>query len=99
VPEPRLRQLVSEHLGRDPAGLPVLAEKFSLVEHPNLQLALDGLLAAEPGQSVMGLPSEVRHYGDFSLAGVLGGAPQQKLAEGRVEEAPSTLIARVEQVT
>ena len=73
VPEPRLRALVMAHLGRDPAGLPVLAEQFAVLEHPNLQLALDTLLAAGEGQSVIGLPSEVRHYGDFSLGGVLAG--------------------------
>ena len=68
-----LRGLVSGHLGVDPAGLPLLAERFATVEHPNLQLALDSLLAADPTQSVVGLPTELRHYGQFSLAGVLGG--------------------------
>lgn len=68
-----LRDLVREHLGVDPAGLPLLAERFATVEHPNLQLALDSLLGADPAQSVVGLPTELRHYGGFSLAGVLGG--------------------------
>ena len=71
--EERLRRLVSDHLGRDPAGLPVLAERFAVLEHPNLQLALDALLAGGEGQSVVGLPTEVRHYSDFSLAGLLAG--------------------------
>ena len=71
--ESSLRGLVRDHLGLDPAGLPILSEHVSTVEHPNLQLALDALLADGPGQSVVGLPTELRHYGGFSLAGVLGG--------------------------
>ena len=73
IAEPRLPRLVAEHLGRDPAGLPVLAEQFAMLEHPNLQLALDALLASGDGQSVVGLPSEVRHFGEFSLGSVLAG--------------------------
>ena len=70
--ESALLRLVSEHLGADPAGLPVLSEHFSTMEHPNLQLAFDALLAAGDGQAVLGLPSDVRHF-DFSVAGLVGG--------------------------
>ena len=71
--ESPLRALVRDHLGLDPAGLPIISERFATVEHPNLQLALDALLGDGEGQSVVGLPTELRHHHSFSLAGALGG--------------------------
>lgn len=50
----------------------MLAERFATMEHPNLQLALDTLLAADEDQSVLGLPTDLRHY-EFSVAGALAG--------------------------
>jgi hypothetical protein len=38
---------LSEHLGADPRGLPILAEQFSTIEHPNVQAALDAWISAE----------------------------------------------------
>ena len=68
-----LRRLATEHLGVDPAELPSFTERFDPSEHPNLQLALDALLADADDRRLFGLPAELHHYGDFSLASILGG--------------------------
>jgi hypothetical protein len=61
-----IRQLLVDHLGRDPDALPVLSEPLESAEHPNVQLALDEL-AAPGGWRVVGLSLGLRQYGAFSL--------------------------------
>jgi cell division protease FtsH len=61
-----VRELLIEHLGRDPGDMPVLSEPLESAEHPNLQLALDGLTATD-GWQVVGLSLGLRQYGAFSL--------------------------------
>lgn len=68
-----LRSLVADHLAVDPAGVPVVAELLPSVERPNLQLALDSVLAEQPESRLIGLPPEIVQYGVFSLAAVLAG--------------------------
>lgn len=68
-----LRRLATDHLGVDPSGLPSYTERLDVSEHANLQLALDALLSAQDGWSLLGLPAELHHFGDFSLASILGG--------------------------
>lgn len=67
------RERAEAHLGGDATGFPAMAEHLSPSELPNLQLALNALLADAPAHDVVGLPSEVRHYGGFSLASLLSG--------------------------
>jgi hypothetical protein len=38
-----LRQKIYDHMGKDPATLPIVTEQFEKYNHPNLQLALDEL--------------------------------------------------------
>ena len=75
LPPPRntLRRLVTEHLGEDPSELPTYTEQFHVSEHANLQLALDALLGDVSEWRLLGLPAELQHYGEFSLASMLGG--------------------------
>lgn len=68
-----LRRLATDHLGVDPSGLPSFTERLDASEHANLQLALDALLSSQDGWSLLGLPAELHHFGDFSLASILGG--------------------------
>ena len=68
-----MRRLVTEHLGEDPSELPTYTEQFHVSEHANLQLALDALLADVSEWRLLGLPAELQHYGEFSLASMLGG--------------------------
>lgn len=62
-----VRRRATDHLGVDPAHLPTYTERLDPSEHANLQLALEALLADAPGWSLLGLPAELHHYGDFSL--------------------------------
>lgn len=68
-----LRRLVTEHLGRDPTELPVYTTRFHISEQANLQLAVDALLSDAPGWRLLGLPGELRHFPEFSLASILAG--------------------------
>jgi hypothetical protein len=68
------------HLGTEPDGLPSLAEKVAASDLPNLQLALDVLTAESPGWELIGIPSEARHYGGFSLPSLLSGRMGSHLA-------------------
>ncbi len=56
---PTLRQMLQEHLGVDPAQLPIVSDGYTPLEHPNLQIAVDHV-AAGPGRTA-------------HLIGVLGG--------------------------
>lgn len=40
-----LRQKIYDHMGKDPATLPIVTEQFEKYNHPNLQIALDDLTA------------------------------------------------------
>src|SRR5688572_1867434 len=70
--ESPLRARVREHLGTDPAELPTLAHALPQRDHPNLQLALDALLA-RPGweAEVRGIRGAYGHYHPVSLADVI----------------------------
>jgi hypothetical protein len=68
-----LRTLATDHLGADPSGLPAFTERLDPSEHANLQLALDAFLSTQTGWSLVGLPSELHHFGGFSLASILAG--------------------------
>ena len=46
--EPFFLKLIREHFGTDPSLLPAVAERLSMNEHPNVQVALDAVLA-RPG--------------------------------------------------
>ncbi|MGH9289582.1 MAG: AAA family ATPase [Acidimicrobiales bacterium] len=72
-PSSTLRRRAAEHLGVDPSGLPSYTERLDPSEHANLQLALDSLLSGQDDWSLLGLPAELHHFGDFSLASILGG--------------------------
>lgn len=68
-----LRRLVTGHLGEDPAGLPTFTERLAASDHANLQLAIDALLADLSEWRVLGLPAELHHFSEFSLASILAG--------------------------
>ena len=68
-----LRERAVAHLGVEPDGLPSLAEQVASSELPNVQLAMEAILALAPGWELIGLPSEVRQYGGFSLASLVSG--------------------------
>jgi hypothetical protein len=51
------------HLGADPRGLPILAEQFSTIEHPNVQAAMDAWISGD-GRSaeLVGMSAEQKRY-------------------------------------
>lgn len=61
--EPPFVSRLAGHLGADPRGLPILAETFSIIEHPNVQAALDAWTSGD-GRSVelVGMSAEQKRY-------------------------------------
>jgi ATPase family associated with various cellular activities (AAA) len=86
---PLLQQL-REHLGADPASLPVTEEQFDSFEQPNLQVALDSYLAGE-GRSarLAGVSMENKRFMAVGLSEMAswGGSPMRMpLMEGPVDQ-------------
>jgi hypothetical protein len=54
---------LADHLGADPRGLQILAEQISVVEHPNVQAAVDAWLSGD-GRSaeLIGISAEQKRY-------------------------------------
>src|SRR3712207_5964013 len=54
---------LAAHLGADPRALPILAEQFSTIEHPNVQAALDAWVSGK-GRSaeLVGMSAEQKRY-------------------------------------
>ena len=69
----QLRDRVMEHLGVDPADLAPVGQELPPVERPNLQLAMDHLMADDPAADCLGMSPELHHWGEFSFSAVLGG--------------------------
>jgi ATPase family associated with various cellular activities (AAA) len=65
-----LRDLIVEHLGADPARLPVLSQGLDSAEHPNLQLAMNELVSGH-GWRAVGLSLGLRQFGAFSLGALM----------------------------
>jgi cell division protease FtsH len=74
-PEPHtLTTRLRAHLQLPPDGdVPNTAFALPVMEHANLQLALDELAAAAASFDVLGLPPDISHYGGVSLAGMAAG--------------------------
>jgi cell division protease FtsH len=68
-PDPELLLRLTEHLGRDPRGLPVVTERYPAYDHANVQVALEAYLA-EPGRDAqllgIGGPSGGREHHSFT---------------------------------
>jgi hypothetical protein len=78
------------HFGRDPAALPVVAEKFERYEHPNVHVAIEDYLARE-GRSaeIVGIIAEHTYMGislsDLVAPGRPGLMGRSGASEGPVE--------------
>lgn len=66
-------EMAAEHLGLDPSTIPTVGQQLPPSERPNLQLALNELLAAQPESKIIGLAPELAHYGGFSLSSLMSG--------------------------
>ena len=63
VEDPPFVARLADHLGADPRGLPILAEQMSVIEHPNVQAALDAWISGD-GRSaeLIGMSAEQKRY-------------------------------------
>ena len=95
VEEPEVARRLREHLGADRLDeLPILRRELQRSDHPNLQVALDRLLAGGTWSvEMLGLRSEHLFHGPegVGLAFVARG--------GRWESRPGAAIAALEHVT
>jgi hypothetical protein len=70
-PQPSpLRDRVTQHLGGSLEALETVGAALEVDEHPNLQLALNEWLAADPAGELIGVPLEITHFAGFSLGGL-----------------------------
>ncbi len=69
----QVRDRVVDHLGVDPADVAPVGQELPAVERPNFQLAMDHLLADDPGAECLGLSPELHHWGAFSFSALLSG--------------------------
>ena len=91
--EPEVSRRLREHLGVDALDeLPILRRELDRSEHPNLQLALDGL--ADWSVEMVGLRSEMVIYGHESVASLA-----QLAAAARPERHHGPAMAALEHVT
>jgi DNA polymerase III delta prime subunit len=63
---------LAEHLGANPRELPIIAEQFSAIEHPNVQVALDAWTRGE-GRSaeLLGMSAEQKRYAGIGMADLI----------------------------
>lgn len=77
-----------QHFRQDPTRLPVVSEKFELSDHPNLQVALDSLLAAPShAHELVGMISE-HQYLDISLSRLVAPTRSSLWGSTGIEEGP-----------
>lgn len=69
---PVLVDCIRQHLGTEVASLPVVTEPFDPYEQPNLQVALDDIVATvDPGAALLGIAGEQKQYVTSVLSEIL----------------------------
>ncbi len=87
-PEPTIRVRLREHLRMDPATLPVVSERLTSYDHPNVQVALDAYLAAgNASAEVIGLSLDRGFRAGLAEIAGSGGDYGPMLSPGPVEYA------------
>jgi hypothetical protein len=63
---------LADHLGADPRGLPILAEQLSVIEHPNVQAALEAWISGD-GRSaeLVGMSAEQKRYQGLAFSDLI----------------------------
>lgn len=80
------RRLMSDHLGVDPVGLPIVSDTYAPFEHPNLQLALEAYLDADDRSAeLIGVLGGMRQFMGFGLRNLVEGHALTELRVGPVE--------------
>ncbi|HKH75776.1 MAG TPA: hypothetical protein VKA51_02345 [Rubrobacteraceae bacterium] len=79
---------LAEHFGEDPRGLPIVSERLSKMEHPNVQAAFEAWVAGEGRSSeLVGVAAEQKRYAGLSLSDLVAPAGHGLLGPrpGRVD--------------
>ena len=77
------------HLGADPRTLPILAEQFSIIEHPNVQAALDAWLEAEGrAADLVGMSAEHKRYEGLGFSDLITPASSGLMGDGAPRPGP-----------
>ena len=54
---------LADHLGADPRGLPILAEQISIIDHPNVQAAVDAWISGDDRSAeLVGMSAAQKRY-------------------------------------
>jgi hypothetical protein len=86
--EDPIRERVADHVGVEPARLPVVSEDFEAWDQPNLQLALDAYLGANGRRhELVGIASDTKSYAGIDLADLIArrAGSGSTFAEGSVD--------------
>ncbi|MDH4277886.1 MAG: ATP-binding protein [Acidimicrobiia bacterium] len=67
------RERVMAHLCVDPSDVAPVGQEMPPVDRPNLQLAMEHLMADDPDADCLGLSPELQHYPGFSFSALLAG--------------------------
>ncbi len=87
--EPPFVARLAGHLGADPRGLPILAEQYSIVEHPNAQAALDAWISGD-GRSaeLVGMSAERKRYEGLGFSDLITPADRGLTGERAPQPGP-----------
>ncbi|HEX6506138.1 MAG TPA: 26S protease regulatory subunit, partial [Chloroflexota bacterium] len=84
-----LLERIQQHLGTPSTKLPVFAEEYDAFDHPNIQVALDAILAVPGRQAdLVGIGAENKRFSDFGLSDLMswsGQSMRPPLVEGPVD--------------
>ncbi len=83
-----LTDQAAAHLGIDPAEATSVGQRLPPEERPNLQLALDEVLAASDGGTIVGFSPELTQFSVFSFSALLAGRISPEPIPPVYEEVP-----------
>lgn len=99
--EPPFVSRLANHLGADPRKLPILAEQFSVIEHPNVQAAMDAWISGTSRSAeLVGMSAERKRYQGLSFSDLItpvaGGLTGDRAPQPGPVDYVNVLVARGE---
>lgn len=75
------------YLGDEPSHVPIVAEEWESYEHPNVQVALDAVLARKGRTAeLIGIAAQNKRWGAITFSDLLSGSgPTGRISEGAVD--------------
>ena len=83
-----LMKRLSTHLGGEPTTMPIVAEEFEAYDHPNVQVAVEALLAPKGARTaeLVGIAMQNKRWGAMTFSDLLASqGPWGRLTEGPVD--------------